>query len=661
MKQLPTATRLGVPHRFLLFFLLLAFQSLSVLANNNPLEFLTQKPKQGDKVQIRYTPAGTPLAGLNDIEAYAYLYDECNCLHPEPRVEKIALKKTKDAYEGYIATTKATNALVVKFMKDEVVDNNGDKGYVMPLYTASGKPVQGANIYLSHIVSGAYGFATGVKPDKAAVNRFAEEEFTLYPASKKKYVLDYIGMLLRSGTEEDKEQALKTLDALTKEAASDEERLQNVYFYYQRIKEGAKAEEVKALIRQKFPQGEWLKNEKMNTFRAEKNLEQKAALYAEILQAYPPKKEADQDRIDYLSSSLAQAYADSGAYDKMEALLATIQNPLTLASALNSLAWKWSGGGLTETPKNLDRARKLSERSLQLVQASMTTAKGKPALYTDSEWRKMQKGNLASYSDTYALLLYHSGNHTKAYEVQKEALEATERKRANMNELYTAYVEKVKGAEEAQRELEGFMASGIYTAKMKDQLKRLYTASHTEEQWMGYLAGLEQKAKAAKKKELMEKLVNKPAPQFALKDMSGAEVALKDMKGKVVVVDFWATWCGPCINSFPGMQKMVDKYKDNKDVAFVFIDTWETIDNREQAVKDFIAKKGYTFQVLFDQVKPQSEEFQVVTQYEVEGIPTKFVLDPSGKIAFKSVGYNANLEAMMTELDLMIDIAKENK
>jgi thiol-disulfide isomerase/thioredoxin len=663
MTQLPTANRQRIPNAFFLTLTVLALVGLSLpaLANSNPLVFLPQKPKQGEKVQVRYNPAGTPLAGQADIEAYVYLYEECNCMHPQPRAEKIDLKKTKDGFEGYFTTSKSTNALVVKFTKGELVDNNADKGYLLPLYDAKGKPVQGANVYLSHIASGSYGFATGVKGNKVATSRFAEEEFTLYPDSKKKYVFDYVGMLLRSGTEEDKAEALKSLEAVTKDPASNEEKLQNVQVYYQQLKDGAKAEEVKTVIRQRFPQGDWLKNEKIAAVQKEKELSKKAALYEEVLKAYPPKTEAEQNRIDMLSSSLAQAYADSGALDKMEAVLATIKNPLTLAGALNSTAWKWSGGGINEKPKNLELARKLSERSRQAVQTGMNTGKGKPSMYTAAEWQKVLQGNMASYGDTYALLLYQSGDYTKAYEVQKDAVKETERKRANLNEMYTTYVEKVKGPAEAQKELEAFLTEGIYTAKMKDQLKRLYTASHSEEQWQAYVAALEKKAQEAKRKELMGKLVNKPAPMFALRDMSGAEVALKDLKGKVVVVDFWATWCGPCINSFPGMQKMVDKYKDSKEVAFVFIDTWENIENREQVVKDFIAKKGYTFQVLFDQVKPQSEEFQVVSSFEVEGIPTKFVLDPSGRIAFKSVGYNANLEQMMTELDLMIDIARENK
>src|SRR5690606_21153544 len=122
-------------------------------------------------------------------------------------------------------------------------------------------------------------------------------------------------------------------------------------------------------------------------------------------------------------------------------------------------------------------------------------------------------------------------------------------------------------------------------------------------------------------------------------------------KGKVVVVDFWATWCGPCKASFPGMQKMVSKYQDKDDVKFIFIDTWESVENKEKNASEFITKNNYSFHVLMD------NDNKVVEQSKVEGIPTKFVIDKQGRIRFKSVGFDGSDDKLMKELTAMIDMA----
>lgn len=95
----------------------------------------------------------------------------------------------------------------------------------------------------------------------------------------------------------------------------------------------------------------------------------------------------------------------------------------------------------------------------------------------------------------------------------------------------------------------------------------------------------------------------------------------------MVVLDFWATWCGPCKASFPKMQGLVEKYKD-KNVQFLFVNTWEKGKDEEvyKNVSKFITDKKYPFNVLLD------SKAQVVENYKIDGIPTRIVIDKDGKI-----------------------------
>jgi len=75
----------------------------------------------------------------------------------------------------------------------------------------------------------------------------------------------------------------------------------------------------------------------------------------------------------------------------------------------------------------------------------------------------------------------------------------------------------------------------------------------------------------------VQEMINVPAPDFDLKDWSGNYKTLASLKGKITVIDFWASWCAACKDSFPGMELSINKYRDHPDVRFIFLDTWKPV------------------------------------------------------------------------------------
>jgi peroxiredoxin len=228
-------------------------------------------------------------------------------------------------------------------------------------------------------------------------------------------------------------------------------------------------------------------------------------------------------------------------------------------------------------------------------------------------------------------------------------------------EIYQNYILILAGAGQtakAKEVAENTVKAGKGTEAMKELLKKEYVkAKGSESGYDQYIASLESSAKDKARTELAKTMINQPAPAFALKDLDGKTIALADLKGKIVIVDFWATWCGPCKASFPGMQMAVNKYKDDPNVKFLFVDTWENGDNYVPGVKQFIADNKYTFHVLVDEKGDDGRQSKVVSNFKVTGIPTKFIIDKNGNIRFMYVGYSGTPEKLVEEVTDMIDMA----
>jgi peroxiredoxin len=120
------------------------------------------------------------------------------------------------------------------------------------------------------------------------------------------------------------------------------------------------------------------------------------------------------------------------------------------------------------------------------------------------------------------------------------------------------------------------------------------------------------------------------APDFELSDLEGNPVKLSDFQGKVVMVNFWATWCPPCRIEMPHMQKFYEDY-ESKDVVILGVNLTPTEQN-EEAIKPFVEEQKLTFPIVLD---PAGE---AMLTYQVVAYPTTYLLDSKGVIQEKFRG-----------------------
>lgn len=133
------------------------------------------------------------------------------------------------------------------------------------------------------------------------------------------------------------------------------------------------------------------------------------------------------------------------------------------------------------------------------------------------------------------------------------------------------------------------------------------------------------------------------APPLALKDLQGTSRALDQYRGKVVIVNFWATWCEPCIEEMPSLEKLISRLpRDSAAVLAV------NLGEGEVRIKSFVEKTGVTFPVLLDR------DGVAKKAWKVGGVPATFVLDAKGKVRYSHVGSldfgDAHIEAQIVRL-----------
>ena len=624
--------------------IMLAVQSVSA-QNNAHLTLSEAYPEAGKPVTLIYDPTGTPLEGKVP-EGVVYYLDNKN--YP---ASDLTFTIQGKAYKAKTTIPAGTKAFFVKMYKDKEVDNNGGEGYIYKTY-AHQQPVAGAYGSEANLLNSGIGAAFGkINANSDKVLELYKEEFAIHPESFKEYEGSYLMTLTGSKKMESQTLALKLATKLAN--SNDKEDLYSASRTFRRLKMSAKADSMNEVIRRKFYGGAPTEIETATDFIKEKDPAKKAELYEIFIKKSPEDLTRKNTIQDSYRAQLANAYLEAGDTKGYEKYAARVKDKMSLAMGLNNVAYEKA-----KKDENLAEDEKLSKRSLEIAQGNVDHPAASP--YTSlSQARKDAQEVYDLYADTYAYILYKEHKYAEALPYEKGVYERSKGRDAEINENYANILVANGEYAEAKAVVETAIKAGKSSAPMQEDLKQAYVKlKGNDKGYDEYLASLQNAMKNKLREDLVKEMMNKPAPQFTLKDFNGTPVSLASLKGKIVIVDFWATWCGPCKASFPGMQMAVNKYKDNPNVKFLFIDTWETSDNWMEGAKKYITDNHYTFNVLEDEKGEDGRQSKVISQFDVQGIPTKFVIDQSGNIRFKHVGFSGSAQGIVDDISSMIEMLK---
>ncbi|MBE8719686.1 TlpA family protein disulfide reductase [Sphingobacterium pedocola] len=637
--------------------------------------FKPRQPKGVNALQILYDARNKDLEFSDEVQAALYVYENF-----EWKRHLLPMEKNTDGlWTASLAVTPQVAFVAVKFFQGDinqpdVFDNNEGKGYGVALADAKGNAKAGA--YLGEAsfqvpgisTGGLYGYyAEEPKPlAKSDLETLAANEMRLSGQQYLKFFESYMKLQELVLGDAFPAYATKTLQTYLADKNLDEDALGDLYQYTKfRLKDEQLAAAIETRIGKEFPKGTTARFVAYNNTKGSSPDRAEAiASYEDFLHRFPIaewRKQPNKQGFIYYAvyRGLGSSYFDAKQFDKFVALYDDIDfrtgNELMRWNIMRAYMFKLVGQ---------DTLYQVAEAILP----KLIARKDDGSYLSDFDDKAMADANRMKQLDdrlfTHISLLNDLKKYKEARTYFYELSDDGKYSNAELNEINLQVLEGLDDRKQILPLLEMSARQNAMTPRMFDTLHAIYLAQHNREAagYEDYLSSLKSNEQKAEMKAYVDQhWVNHPMPDFRLEDAGGSFVTPADWKGKIVVVDFWATWCRPCIMAFPGMQLLVDKYAKDDSVAVYMVGTMQTGDYKGKSV-NFVHGEGYRFNLLHDAVNPATNEQdfvfrQLVPLFGDSSIPRKIVVK-DGRVRYCSGGYSGSPSKLMDELSLAIETLK---
>ncbi|MDR1718979.1 MAG: TlpA family protein disulfide reductase [Dysgonamonadaceae bacterium] len=631
------------------------------------VSYIPDRITRGQPLTVIYRNDMTVLAGKESIEGVVYYYKDYVWYGND-----LQMRKTDTAWIAEITVPTDAALTAFKFAADGISDTGGEETYVQFTVNETGQNIpsaftgwgllRGASS-VRYSIPEYFTDTTNQIPDNVLLFWY-NQTLKLDPSQRRNIwfyaaqTMDHLNHFPENAAIRADIDFVLSLDSANQ--ADEEDLLKCITAARRFLRNDSLASVIESLVRAKFPNGIMARDDALYRIFRISDLAEKENELEKLLKRFPAARfvdiETENTGLYYgkiFQSVIYNRIVKNNDYSLLERYIHDVPYEF-----LATFFWH-----IVQIPyrDNLMTAKQLFPHAQLIIdEIFMRQRRMKMQVYSPKEWHnKLLSDNKAALL-AWSKILDETGSTDESFAWMQQIAPFFEGKSSDFSDFYMLILEKTGRSDLIRSVVESGVKENAASPKMLEWLKKNYQGDDFET----YVATMKEKSKIEEQQaEINKHLINSPIQLFELENLSGEKVDMSAKKGKIMVLDFWATWCAPCKAAMPGMQMAVEKYKSDNQVEFYFISTMETDPKYKQKIHDFLNEKKYDFNVLLDRRRDDKHQDLVYSTYAAafhfSGIPQKMIIDGNGNLRWRSTGYGGSPSALVDEISFVIELLKK--